>query len=189
MTVCTCVTIRLSTNEIAQLSGYENYSPFYLLFLKKMGMAPQEFRLLQKGHKTTSENISITAIRIFEDIKQCEKISQYKTKNKPLEDILIGSDLNSQESFLHQISYESNLYDFYAYKFANKSDTIKYFRNATKTKLHDTEKGFKIKSSHSFAELVVFYENCAYRVRACDIESLNTFRLYLNSIFTKIIAH
>lgn len=179
----------LSTNEIAQMSGYENYSPFYLLFLKKIGMAPQEFRLLQKGHKIISENISITAIRIFEDIKQCEKISQYKTQNKPLEDTFIGNDFNPQESFSCQISYNSNVYDFYAYKFEKKSDATKYFRNCTKKKPHNTEKGFKIKSSHTFAELIVFYETCAYRVVACDIEALNTFRHYINSIFTKMIAH
>ena len=80
-----------------------------------MGMAPQEFRLLQKGHKTTPENISITAIRIFEDIKQCKKISQYKTKNKPLDDTLIGSDFNPQKSFSYQIvcGYQQDIFQFF----------------------------------------------------------------------------
>lgn len=179
----------LSTNNIAKIVGYENYSPFYLMFQKKMGMPPQEFRLLQIGHNTTSEKMSITAIRIFKNMKECHKLSEYK-----IDDLSITNDIayaNSAiiSSVAYRLEHYSKTYDFFAYEFENESDALAYFKNASGVIPQDTNIGFKFKATHTSTELIVFKNKFAYRLCAEDIESLNRFRHVTNDYFTSVISH
>ena len=179
----------LSTNNIAKVVGYENYSPFYLMFQKKMGMTPQEFRFLQLGHNTTSEKMSITALRIFKNIEECEKLSEYKIADMNINDDNIYKNAAILYSKAYKLSHNSEIYDFFAYEFKNETDTLTYFKNASGIIPQDTNIGFKFKATQSLAELIVFKNKAAYRLCAKDIESLNQFRHIINEHFTSVISH
>lgn len=179
----------LSTSEIARIVGYDNYSPFYIMFQKKMGIPPKEFRLLQIGHTSATEKMSITTVRIFKNMQECEKILKYNTSIIPPKDAFIAPDFSFLNSYNLQLIYNSKKYDFYAYEFENESYALKYFQKASKSTPQDNTKGFKIKSTSHSAELTVFNRKFAYRLLSDDIKSLNLFRHILNEHFTHVIIH
>lgn len=179
----------LSTNNIAKVVGYENYSPFYLMFQKKMGMTPQEFRFLQLGHNATSEKMSITALRIFKNMSECEKLSEFKISDTHILDDEFYTNYEILNSMAYKLSYNSKIYNFFAYEFKNELDCLTYFKNASGIIPQDTNIGFKFKATQSLAELIVFKNKTAYRLCARDVESLNQFRHIINEHFTSVISH
>lgn len=179
----------LSTNNIAKVVGYENYSPFYLMFQKKMGMTPQEFRLLQLGHNATSEKMSITALRIFKNREECEKLSEFKIADMHINDDDFYTNAAILYSKAYKLSHNSKTYDFFAYEFKNELDASAYFKNASGVIPQDKNLGFKFKATHTSTELIVFKNRSVYRLCSENIESLNQFRHVINDRFTSVVSH
>lgn len=159
------------------------------MFQKKMGIPPKEFKLLQIGHTFATEKMSITTVRIFKNMQECEKILKYKTSNTPSKDRFISQNLPFLNSYVHQLTYNSNFCDFYAYEFENELCALEYFKKTTKSTPHNQTKGFKIKSTSSSTELIVFNNKFAYRLIAEDIKVLNHFRHFINEHFSDVIIH
>lgn len=179
----------LSTNDIAKIVGYENYPSFYIMFQKKMGIPPQEFRFLLAGHNAISEKRSLTAIRTFKNMSECDKLHLYTVSNKKPIDPFLESEIFIKDSRSYELNHNSKFFTFYAYEFFNGDKALSYFINATDWEPQNKTTAFKLKSTNTSTELTVLNNKSVYRLCAEDAESLNMFRHIINDHFTIMLFH
>lgn len=179
----------LSTNDIAKIVGYENYPSFYIMFQKKMGIPPQEFRFMMAGHDIISEKRSLTAIRTFKDMTECEKLHLYRVSDKKPIDVFLESENILKDSRCYELNHNLNYYTFFGYEFYNSESALNYFVTATDWEPQNKKSAFKFKSTNASAELAVLNDKSVYRLCADDIESLNMFRHIINDHFTIMLFH
>ena len=154
-----------------------------------MGIPPQEFRFMLAGHDIISEKRSLTAIRTFKDLSECEKIHLYKVSDKKPIDVFLESERTVCDSRCYELNYNLKFYTFFAYEFETCENALKYFVNATDWEPQNKKSAFKFKSTNTSTELTVINGKTVYRLCAEDIESLNMFRQIINDHFTVMLFH
>ena len=96
-----------------------------------MGIPPQEFRFLLAGHNAISEKRSLTAIRSFKNMSECDKLHLYTVSDKKPIDPFLESEILLKDSRSYELCHNSKFFTFYAYEFFNNEKALSYFMNAT----------------------------------------------------------